>query len=130
MALDDGFLDCMAWRAWLEREALPSASAWIGVLRRGEFACGRGTLLVWRTDDEGVHVALRGYHGTFEPDVALLLVADNEALGELLAHGTARIRPLVRSGRLQPYVLKTLDELSDAGLADFVDDLGLVFPRH
>jgi hypothetical protein len=62
--------------------------------------------------------------------VALVLVTDSEALGELRAHGAARMRPLVRRGRLQPYVLKTLDELSDAGLADFVDDLGLVFPRH
>ncbi|ODU09304.1 MAG: hypothetical protein ABS84_09085 [Rubrivivax sp. SCN 71-131] len=130
MALDEDSLDCMAWRSWLERQAWPGASAWIGVLGRDEFACGRGKLLVWRTDAEGVQVTQREYHGTFEPDVALVLVTDSEALGELRAHGAARMRPLVRRGRLQPYVLKTLDELSDAGLADFVDDLGLVFPRH
>lgn len=130
MALNDGFLDCTAWRAWLEREALPNATAWIGVLRRDEFAAGRGKLLVWRTDDDGVRVAVRDYRGVVEPDVALLLVADSEALGELLAQGAVRIRPLVRRGRLQPYMLKTLDELDEVGLADFVEDLGLVFPRH
>jgi hypothetical protein len=130
VAPDDGFLDCAAWRAWLEREVLPSAAAWVGVLRRDEFARGRGKLLVWQTGEDGVRVALREYRGAVAADVALLLVADNAALGELLAHGAARIRPLVRRGRLHPYMLKTLDELGDVGLADFVEDLGLVFPRH
>lgn len=130
MALEDGFLDCGAWRTWLEREALPNATAWVGVLRRDEFAVGRGKLLVWRADAGGVQVALRDYRGAAGADVALLLVADHEALGELLAQGLARLAVLVRRGRVQPYVLKTLDELDAAGLADFVDDLGLVFPRH
>lgn len=126
----DGVLHCAAWRAWLEREALPSASAGIGVLLREDFARSCGTLLVWRIDGEDVHVALREHRGGFDPDVALVLVGDAETLGDLLAHGVAQMRPLVRRGRLQPYMLKTLDELDDAGLADFVEDLGLVFPRH
>ncbi len=130
MVPKDGDLDCAAWRAWLEREALPSASAGIGVLLLEDFACGRGTLLVGRRDGEGVHVALRDYRGSCDPDVALLLVGDAETLGDVLAHGVAQMRPLVRRGRLQPYMLKTLDELHDAGLADFVEDLGLVFPKH
>lgn len=130
MVPKDGVLHCAAWRAWLEREALPSASAGIGVLLREDFARGCGTLLVWRIDGEDVHVALREHRGGFDPDVALVLVGDAETLGDLLAHGVAQMRSLVRRGRLQPYMLKTLDELDDAGLADFVEDLGLVFPRH
>jgi hypothetical protein len=37
---------------------------------------------------------------------------------------------LVRRGKLQPYMLKTMNELEVAGLADFVEDLGLIFPKH
>jgi hypothetical protein len=37
---------------------------------------------------------------------------------------------LIRQGRLHPYMLKTMDELEAAGLAEFVEDLGLVFPKH
>jgi hypothetical protein len=37
---------------------------------------------------------------------------------------------LVRQGRLHPYMLKTMDELEAAGLVEFVEDLGLVFPKH
>jgi hypothetical protein len=129
-AQNDGFLDCTAWRLWLEREDIPLADAYVGVLRRNDFASGRGKLLVWRATAEGVEVSLRDYRGQVEGDVAVLLVADAEAVGELLAHGASRIRLLVRRGRLHPYMMMTLEKLHDVGLGDFVEDLGLTFPKH
>jgi len=40
------------------------------------------------------------------------------------------MRQLVRQGKLDPYMLKTMGQLEAAGLADFVEDLGLTFPKH
>ena len=63
-------------------------------------------------------------------DVAVLLVADEESMLQLRARGFAALPPLIRQGRLHPYILKTLDQLEDAGMMDFIEDLGLVFPKH
>ncbi len=135
---ENAFLDCAGWQAMLEREDIPATSAWVGVLRRADFASHRGTLLVWRGEGEGegengaIHVstALREYESAAGPDVALLLVVDNDAVSTLRAEGLASMQALVRQGKLHPYVLKTMNQLEDAGLSDFVEDLGLVFPKH
>ena len=87
-------------------------------------------MLVWRGTDEGTSVALRGYRGELDGDLAMLLVADPDALLAVLADGLAQVPQQVRRGKLHPYMLMTLDDLEDAGLADFVEDFGLVFPRH
>ncbi len=129
-AMNDGMLDCAAWQAMLEREALAVADACVGVLTREEFAARQGRVLVWRATAEGVRVALRHYGGEVDADVAMLLVAPPEAIGAVLADGLAQVPRLVRRGRLDPYMLRSLEELEDAGLADFVEDFGLVFPRH
>jgi len=62
--------------------------------------------------------------------VAVLLVADREALTALREDGWSPLQAMIRQGRLHPYMLKTMDELEAAGLAEFVEDLGLVFPKH
>ena len=114
----------------LGREAAPPASACIGVLRRSEFAARRGTMLIWRCTADGLQAEFRDYQGNPGGDTAVLLVADDEAVQALRARGLAAISSLVRVGRLHPYMLKTMDELEAAGLADFVEDLGLTFPKH
>ncbi|MEZ5614277.1 MAG: hypothetical protein R3E35_03545 [Rhodocyclaceae bacterium] len=114
----------------LEREGLPASSASIGLLRRDDFAARRGTLLLWRNDSAGCRAVLSEYNGATAEDTAVLLVADAEALAALREGGLAPLPALVRQGRLHPYMLKTMDELEDAGLAEFVEDLGLVFPKH
>lgn len=114
----------------LEREQAPEASACIGVLRRHEFAARLGTLLIWRCAAAGLQPDFREYRGATGSDVAVLLVADEEAIQALRARGLASIPSLVRTGRLHPYMLKTMDELEAAGLADFVEDMGLTFPKH
>lgn len=128
--MDDSFLDCTRWQAMLDREGIPATDAHIGVLRKDDFASRRGKLLVWRGTKQAVLVSLREYNGEQDADVAMLLVADDDALQSLLAEGLAMIPLLVRRGKLQPYMLKTMNELEVAGLADFVEDLGLIFPKH
>ena len=114
----------------LMREQAPDALACIGVLRRNEFAARRGTLLLWRFTAGGMEAEFLDYDGDLGRDTAVLLVADEEAVHTLRASGLATIPSLVRLGRLHPYMLKTMDELEAAGLADFVEDMGLTFPKH
>ena len=78
--------------------------------------------------DAHTHFFLEG--GELDPDLAMLLVADPDALRAVLADGLAQVPQQVRRGALHPYMLMTLDDLEDAGLSDFVEDFGLVFPRH
>ena len=128
--MNDRFFDCVEWKAMLDHEGLSTTDASVGVLTKDDFAARRGSLLVWRGTDGGASVSLRIYSGTFDPDLAILLVADCEALQELIANGLARGPQLARSGRLHPYMLMSLDKLEDAGLSDLVEAIGLVFPRH
>ena len=114
----------------LDREGMPASSAAIGLLRREDFTLRSGTLLLWRRDENGCRVLLREYNGRAGDDVAVLMVADEDALAALRADGWAPLPGLIRQGRLHPYMLKTMDELEAAGLAEFVEDLGLVFPKH
>lgn len=128
------FADCGAWQAMLDREAADwppiAADACIGVIRKADHAARQGTLLLWRAAAAGVRAVVRDYGGDPGEDVALLLVADDEALAALRAQGMTAVPSLVRRGGLLPYVLKTLEQLEAAGLAEFVEDLGLVFPKH
>ena len=114
----------------LDQEQTPDASACIGVLRRNEFALRLGTLLVWHSKAAGMQAEFRAYEEKAGNDVAVLLVADEDAVQTLQKQGLAAIPALVRAGRLRPYMLKTMDELESAGLADFVEDMGLTFPKH
>lgn len=128
--MEDDFLDRAAWQAMLDREQTPAASACIGVLRRQEFAAKRGTLLAWRGTADQMQAEFRPYQAPAESDVAVLLVIAEDAVKILQTQGAAAIPALVRGGRLHPYMLKTLDGLEAAGLADFVEDMGLTFPKH
>ena len=128
--MENDFLDRAGWQVMLDREQAPDASACIGVLRRNEFVARQGTLLLWCGNAGGMQAAYREYQGDAGSDVAVLLVVDDDALQALRARGLMSIPALVRAGRLHPYMLKTLDQLESAGLADFVEDMGLTFPKH
>jgi hypothetical protein len=128
--MDDGFLDCAGWQAMLVREGMPTSGAAIGLLRREDFAARRGTLLLWRNDAEGCCADLCEYSGQCGEDVAVLLVADGAALAALREGGWAVLPGMIRRGSVHPYILKTMDELEAAGLADFVEDMELAVPRH
>lgn len=128
--MGDPFLDCTSWQAMLDREDLPASDAHVGVLKREAFASRHGKLLVWRGTMDGVRVSLREYSGEPGADVAVLLVADDEAVQALLAEGLPKLPLLVRRGKLHPYMLMAMEQLEDNGLADLVEDLGLAFPKH
>lgn len=137
-----GFFDCAAWQAMLDREAADAActiSGCIGLLRRDDFTRRSGTLLVWsglsgkgdgKPPRTRLTAEIREYRGTPGADVVLLLVADAETLQRLQEEGLPALPTLVRRGKLDPYMLKTMDELEEAGLADLIEDLGLTFPKH
>lgn len=129
-SMEDGFFDSTRWQAMLDREGMPASRASIGLLRRADFAARRGTLLIWRCDATGCHADLREYSGQYGDDVAVLLVADADALAPLREGGWAVLPSMIRRGRLSPYILKTMGELEAAGLAEFVEDLELAVPRH
>jgi hypothetical protein len=79
--MDEHLLDCSAWQAMLERENIPAADAYVGVLNKADFAARRGRLLVWRGTTDGVHISLREYSGEPDADVAMLLATDAEGMG-------------------------------------------------
>lgn len=119
------------WQPLLDALDCPAgAHGAIGLLRGADYALGSGTLLVWQAVDGAWRAAARDYAGSIDPDLSLLLVADEPALQRLLREGAGCVAPLVSRGGLRPFILRTLDELEAAGLADFVEDLGLVFPKH
>lgn len=128
--MKNNFLDRAAWQDMLDREQTPETSGCIGLLRRSDYASHQGTLLVWCGKAGGMEADFRAYGGSAGSDVDLLLVADDDALQALRTQGLAALRPMVRTGRLHPYMLRTMDELESAGLADFVEDMGLTFPKH
>jgi hypothetical protein len=131
---NSGFPDCAGWQALLDRQAAGwprlAPDACIAVLRQSDHAACSGTLLLWRGGTNRVQVEARDYTGTAGADVAVLLVIDDDAVPLLRGDGAAAIASLVRRGRLRPFMLKTMAELEAAGLAEFIEDLGLVFPRH
>lgn len=128
--MEDGFFNRADWQSMLDREGMPVSSAAIGLLCREDYVARRGTLLLWRSDADGCHADLREYNGRCGDDVAVLLVADADALVPLREGGWAVLPGMIRRGRLSPYILKTMGELEAAGLAEFVEDLELAVPRH
>jgi hypothetical protein len=132
MTASDGdfFLDCARWQEMLDREAGFAAGACVGVLRRGEYAARLGTLLLWKWQGSAMRASTCAYAGTLDPEVAVLLVADNSFAAIAQAEGLSSLRVLIRQGRLHPYILKTMDELEAGGLEDFIEDLWLTAPHH
>jgi len=86
--------------------------------------------VILRKEASGMRALIREHSGEFGPDVAVLLVVDDVAIEALQTQGLASARTLVRQGKLQPYILKTMDQLEAAGMEDLIEDLGLTFPTH
>lgn len=127
----DPFFDDSAWAALLRApQGLPAADLAVGLLRAADFAAQRGELMLWQCGAAGPGLRRVPYAPDRHTGLGVLLVADAAGLAELLDGGLPRLPALVRRGHLRPFVLKSLVELEAAGLADFVEDLGLVFPRH
>ena len=132
MTDDEPFLDCTLWQILLEQLSGSgfAPGAGIGLLRKEAFAAGQGSLMILRKEASGMRALVREYSGEPGADVMILLVLNAAALETLQTHGLICARALVRQGGLQPYILKTMDELEAAGMEDFIEDLGLTFPTH
>ena len=132
MTDEDPFLDCTLWQTMLEQLSGfgIAAHAGIGLLRKETFTTRKGSLVILRNETSGMRALIAEYSGEPGLDVALLLVVDAAAAASLQTHGLASARALVRQGSLQPYILKTMDELEAAGMDNFIEDLGLTFPKH
>ena len=102
----------------------------IGLLQREDYRSGKGTMLVWELGAEGMHATCRPYGGKNPQDLGLLFVADADDLATLRSEGLACLASMIRRRRFDPYMLKTMAALEAAGLAEFVEDLGLNFPIH
>ena len=124
----DLFFDLARWQRLLDAET--EVPGGIGLLRRQDFIAREGTLLLFRDGAPGTRVSLSAYSGEADAEVGVLLVADAEAIRSLQTQGLGAARTLLRQGRLHPYMLKTLAQLEESGLADFVEDLGLAHPKH
>lgn len=130
MPIDPELYDPACWTRMLAATAWPPAQASIGVLSRTAFKARRGRLLSWCFPATGPQASVADWDGEAPADMAVLLVADEAMLHALRGEGLALLPRLVRRGEVHAYVLKTRDALEDAGLDEFVDDLGLAFPRH
>jgi len=132
MTDEDTFLDCTLWQTVLEELSGSGIAqgASIGLLRMKTFAARQGSLVILRKEASGMRALIREHSGEFGPDVAVLLVVDDVAIEALQTQGLASARTLVRQGKLQPYILKTMDQLEAAGMEDLIEDLGLTFPTH
>lgn len=130
-AADQGGFD--GWHSFLAEAAVHwprGVAGCIGLIRRDDYARRGGTITEWRFGAHGAQALSQPYSGELSSAMAVLLVADATAIDTLRNEGLAAIASLVRRGAVLPYILKTMGELEEVGLADFVEDLGLVFPKH
>ncbi|MFZ5510983.1 MAG: hypothetical protein ACOZCP_13115 [Pseudomonadota bacterium] len=127
-------VEATVWQDLLQQ----AAAAWppvparlsIGFLGRADHGARRGRLLPWPPAEGGGPSRWRDYRGEAEDDLGLLLVLDEAEAVSLCREGLAFLPTMVRRGKALPYVLRSADELEAAGLMEFVEDLGLVFPKH
>jgi len=132
MPNDDHFPDRTRWQTLREQLSgsamLPGAA--VGILRKESFASRSGKLVVLHGAPSPTPVLVREYSGEPGADVAVLLVVDFAAVDTLQDRGLTAVRALARQGKVLPYMLKTMEQLEAAGMADLIEDLGLTFPTH
>jgi hypothetical protein len=130
---DTASVEAAEWQDLL----LQAAAGWpavparlsIGFLGKADHGARRGRLLPW-PPVHGSGPTWRDYRGEAEDDLGLLLVIDEQEAASLYRNGLGCLPMLVRRGKALPYVLRSADELEAAGLMEFIEDLGLVFPKH
>jgi len=132
MPNEDLFLDCTLWQKLLQQlsDSAIAPGAAIALLRKEAFAARTGSMVILQGASSGMRALIREYSGEPGADVAIMLVVDVAAVETLQTQGLASARALVRQGSLQPYILKTMDQLEAAGMDDLIEDLGLTFPTH
>jgi len=127
--------DVTGWQALVVRHAR-LFDAWIdgaaiGFVPRAAADAGAGTMLVWARHGNGMQVEQRRFGGFADCAVAVLFVAEPDALEEVHArlHDNAlgAMKLQLRRGGMLLYVLAPKTQLLDDGYEDFLEALGLAF---
>ncbi len=127
-------LDAASWQTVLA--ALPDIAPGVGAgttvafVGSEDFASNSGSAWLWRPGGASRQPESHAYRGGFAQEWGMLLVVSGSALDTLCAKGDSCIAALVRRGEIRPFLLHAIEDLETAGLADFIESLGLVFPRH
>lgn len=127
-------LDAASWQKVLA--ALPDIAPGVGAgttvafVRGEDFASNGGSAWLWRPGSASRQPESQAYTGGAAQDWGMLLVVSGSALDTLCAAGDSSIAALVRRGEIRPFLLRDAATLEAAGLADFIESLGLGFPRH
>ncbi len=127
-------LDAAAWQQVLA--ALPKMASEVGAgttvafVGSEDFASKSGSAWLWRPGSASRQPERQAYTGGAAQDWGMLLVLAESALDTLCAAGDSSIATLVRRGEIRPFLLRDAATLEAAGLGDFIESLGLAFPRH
>ena len=127
-------LDAASWQKVLA--TLPDIAPGVGAgttvafVATEDFGSKSGSAWLWRPGGAGRQPESQAYTGGAAQDWGMLLVVSASALDRLCAAGDSCIAALVQRGEIRPFVLHAMEDLETAGLADFIESLGLVFPRH
>lgn len=128
--------DIPAWETMLARHATTFAALQpgcsLGLVPKADTENRRGRMLVWnRSGGECMNAEVRPFTGFKECGVDILFAAEDQGLAAI--HGALADRPLkemkaaLRRGELFLFVMKSRDELIDAGWDEFLETLGLAF---
>ena len=125
-------LDAASWQKVLAAlpDIAPGAGATVAFVASEDFASNSGSAWLWRPGSASRQPEVQAYSGGSAPDWGMLLVLGESALDTLRAEGDPGIAALVRRGEIRPFLLRDAATLEAAGLADFIESLGLAFPRH
>ena len=95
-----------------------------------DYGSKSGSAWLWRPGSASRQPESQAYTGSTAQDWGMLLVVSESALDTLCAEGDSCIAALVRRGEIRPFLLHAIETLETAGLAEFIETLGLAFPRH
>jgi hypothetical protein len=103
----------------------------IGIARRADVGTEGAEMVVWEAQGGRLVALSRPFPGYRDAGVDVLLVGDDEALGEIAGEldGDALpvLKRLVRRGNMVCYVLRRQCELIEAGYEDVLQSMGVAF---
>lgn len=128
--------DLPAWEAMLARHAATFAALQpgcsLGLVPKADTERRPGRVLVWtRTDRESMRAEVRTFTGFKDCSVDILFAAEDEGLAAihraLAGQPLAEMKTALRRGELFLFVMKSRDQLIEAGWDEFLETLGLAY---
>ena len=136
MTAHEMLADIPAWDAMLASHAATFAALQpgcsLGLVPKADTERRAGRMLVWeRCDGERMKAEVRPFTGYQGCGVDILFAAEESGLAAI--HGALAGRPLgemksaLRRGELYLFVMKSRDQLIEAGWDEFLESLGLAY---